>query len=239
MKELSGGYCSGVPPLPIPNREVKPACADGTAMQCGRVGSRHFFKPQRYNIFEVFFVLSDILCIFAVAMQRLKYILIWLKRIRHCNGFGIQSPTDYWFVRYVINEHWPYYQTEKLGESDDWLTRKVGRLYFRLANWRQPDVIEADGYLSYLQAGCRKAALGESKEFILISNDAELIKRMNIIYNKVRENTMVVIDGIHRNKDNWQKVVSDERTVVTFDLYYCGIVFFDKKRHKQNYIINF
>jgi hypothetical protein len=26
--------------LPIPNREVKPACADGTAMQCGRVGGR-------------------------------------------------------------------------------------------------------------------------------------------------------------------------------------------------------
>ena len=38
----SGGYCGGVPPLPIPNREVKPACADGTAMQCGRVGGRHF-----------------------------------------------------------------------------------------------------------------------------------------------------------------------------------------------------
>ena len=40
MEDLSGGYCSGVPPLPIPNREVKPACADGTAMQCGRVGGR-------------------------------------------------------------------------------------------------------------------------------------------------------------------------------------------------------
>ena len=39
-QETSGGYCGGVPPLPIPNREVKPACADGTAMQCGRVGSR-------------------------------------------------------------------------------------------------------------------------------------------------------------------------------------------------------
>ena len=35
---ILGGYCGGVPPLPIPNREVKPACADGTAMQCGRVG---------------------------------------------------------------------------------------------------------------------------------------------------------------------------------------------------------
>ena len=39
-KDTSGGYCGGVPPLPIPNREVKPTCADGTAMQCGRVGSR-------------------------------------------------------------------------------------------------------------------------------------------------------------------------------------------------------
>ena len=39
---ISGGYCGGAPPLPIPNREVKPAYADGTAMQCGRVGSRLF-----------------------------------------------------------------------------------------------------------------------------------------------------------------------------------------------------
>ena len=31
------------PPLPIPNREVKPARADGTAQQCGRVGSRPLF----------------------------------------------------------------------------------------------------------------------------------------------------------------------------------------------------
>ena len=43
---ISGGYCGGVPPLPIPNREVKPACADGTAMQCGRVGGRHFFQRE-------------------------------------------------------------------------------------------------------------------------------------------------------------------------------------------------
>ena len=39
-RKQSGGYCGGVPPLPIPNREVKPTCADGPAMQCGRVGSR-------------------------------------------------------------------------------------------------------------------------------------------------------------------------------------------------------
>ena len=38
---IFGGYGGGVPPLPIPNREVKPARADGTA-PCGRVGRRLF-----------------------------------------------------------------------------------------------------------------------------------------------------------------------------------------------------
>ena len=33
-------------PLPIPNREVKPIYADGTAMICGRIGSRHYQNGQ-------------------------------------------------------------------------------------------------------------------------------------------------------------------------------------------------
>ena len=31
----------GGPPLPIPNREVKPRSADDTALSCGKVGRRH------------------------------------------------------------------------------------------------------------------------------------------------------------------------------------------------------
>ena len=38
----SGGFSIGVPPLPIPNREVKPNYVDGTARQRGRVDSRRF-----------------------------------------------------------------------------------------------------------------------------------------------------------------------------------------------------
>ena len=48
-EEISGGYCGGVPPLPIPNREVKPTGADGTAMQCGRVGNRLLFTEESCN----------------------------------------------------------------------------------------------------------------------------------------------------------------------------------------------
>ena len=60
---ISGGYCGGVPPLPIPNREVKPTCADGTAMQCGRVGRRllsnnNIFKRLQSLRFEVSFFMS-------------------------------------------------------------------------------------------------------------------------------------------------------------------------------------
>ncbi len=50
-KRKSGGYSRGVPPLPIPNREVKPTRADGTAPQCGRVGRRllHGASVRKYG----------------------------------------------------------------------------------------------------------------------------------------------------------------------------------------------
>ena len=39
----------GDPPLPIPNREVKPDSADGTAKICGRVGHRHFLMKTSFS----------------------------------------------------------------------------------------------------------------------------------------------------------------------------------------------
>ena len=53
---LSGGYCGEVPPLPIPNREVKLTCADGTALPCGRVGSRQFTKETTRKVVSFFVV---------------------------------------------------------------------------------------------------------------------------------------------------------------------------------------
>ncbi len=172
-------------------------------------------------------------------LQRLRYVLVWLKRVGHCRGFGIQSPTDYWLVRYVINEHWPYYQYASLGREDEWLIRKMGRLYFRIANWLQPRVIESDGYRQYLQAGCQKAKFGESTELIRLTLDGDYRGRLAIIYNKVEKHTVLIVEAIGKNQEFWREIVADDRTGVTFDLYYCGIVMFDKSRHKQNYIINF
>ena len=57
---ISGGYSDGAPPLPIPNREVKPVRADGTASS-GRVGSRRFF--QKSPAFHTMWSAGFLICI--------------------------------------------------------------------------------------------------------------------------------------------------------------------------------
>lgn len=171
--------------------------------------------------------------------QRVKHLLVWLRRVRYCRGFGIQSPTDYWFVRYVVNEHWPYYQYAEIGSGDDWLRRKLGRLYLRLANWRQPRTIVTDDYEPYFAAGCRHAALRKG-----VDGTAELVRLpveedFAAVLDHTDDRSLLVVEGIWRDKARWLQLVADERAVVTYDLYYCGLILFDSKREKQHYIINF
>ena len=56
---------------------------------------------------------------------------------------------------------------------------------------------------------------------------------------KCDQQTVLVVEDICRNRPLWQQIARDQRTGTTFDLYYCGIVFFDTKRYKHNYKINF
>lgn len=172
-------------------------------------------------------------------MNRLQQTFVWLRRIGHCRGFGIQSPTDYRFVRYVVNEHWPYYAYEELGLDDCWLRRKLGLLYFRLANELQPHtIIDPMGFREYLQAGCRKAQIVDEAEtvqlaIVPVKTDCQLL------FSKCDDRSVVVIQDIYRAPKYWHSIEHHPKATVTFDLYYCGIVMFDPKRTKQNYIINF
>ena len=83
-----GGYSLGVPPLPIPHREVKPKRADGTAMQRGRVGRRQLRPegrpiqvPGDSNVPGDFFCVpaaggaagrASLLCYFGISSVRLQ-----------------------------------------------------------------------------------------------------------------------------------------------------------------------
>lgn len=172
-------------------------------------------------------------------MSQIARLWIWLRRIKCSRGFGIQSPSDYAFVRYVINEHWPYYAYD-LFAGDDWLTQKLGKLYFRLANWRQPRTMTPDRYQKYWQAGCRKTVFQPTTEQVELAR-VDVTQHHDIaqILQRCNQQSVVVVEGIWRDMPTWQSVVHDQRVGTTFDLYYCGIIFFDKQRYKHDYIINF
>lgn len=56
------------------------------------------------------------------------------------------------------------------------------------------------------------------------------------------KDSLVVVQGIHDTKAKrkwWSSVVADERTGITFDLYDLGLVFFDRTKNKQHYVVNF
>ncbi len=188
---------------------------------------------------DEFFGVYFLFCIFATVMRPLSSWLVWLSRIHRCRGFGIQSPTDYAFVRYVVNEHWPYYAYSTL-QDDDWLTQKLGRLYFRLANWRQPSKMVIDNYMKYLKAGSRKTvSVPELEQVELARMQSGNQQVLESLLSRCNKDSVLVIEGIGNDREFWRNVQADERVGTTFDLYYCGILFFDKRIYKHHYTINF
>ena len=179
-------------------------------------------------------------------MSPLPRFLVWLSRIHKCQGFGIQSPTDFDFVRTVVNEHSAYYAYDEL-QSDNWMRRKLGKLYFRVANWRQPATILTNDYQPWFQAGCRSAhivshplTLSPSHPHIELTRiEIEQHAQLEQLYAHCNQQSVVIVEGICRDWQAWHAIEHDTRTRTTFDLYYCGIVFCDTQRYKHNYRINF
>ena len=194
-------------------------------------------------------------------MMGLKRILVWLWRIRRCRGFGVQSPWAYGMVRYVINEHWPYYAYEPLRRTFpgvDAVTRRLCELCLRLANRVRPSAALLHGvdgrmFGSYVMAGCRCTAccsdVGECVRkcdggavMAVIAPGQGFADAYGSVAKMAADGSAVILVGIHGDKAMrrlWREVVARQEGVVTFDLYYCGLVCFDAKRYKQNYIINF
>ena len=59
---------------------------------------------------------------------------------------------------------------------------------------------------------------------------------------RTTQKSVFVIGEIHVSKamrELWKKMQSDEKVGITFDLYDVGILFFDKTKIKQHYIVNF
>lgn len=187
--------------------------------------------------------------------------LHWLRRIKYCRGFGVQSPSAYRFIRYVINEHYPYYAYDELRKELprlDSLTRKRMELYFRVANFRQAslwlDFCERNDVIAtYVGRGChatqvrritdlRQITADDRIEVLRICPSAGCEALLEAALQKTDDHTLFIIEDIGYNdtaKRMWQKLLESDLTSVSYDLYYLGIAFFDRKRYKNNYIVNF
>lgn len=160
---------------------------------------------------------------------------LFLRRIRHCAGFGIQSPTDYAFVREVIYQRTPYYVYEELDSQFPSASKKErwqARLLHRVANHAQADKLvyfaesipEMDAIA--LQKGCTKTHLvrcGSISDFSDYANS---------------DGVWLVVPGIYgENKEAWEHLQTLDN-IVAFDLYHLAIAFVDKKRYAEVHIVN-
>ena len=197
-----------------------------------------------------------------------KRFFVWLRRARYSRGFGVQSPWAYRFIRYVVNEHYPYYKYEHLAEQVygiDKITRKLCKFYFRLANYQQTHTFvdcypTSSCYKIYVDAGCQKAnyhriteATSEEELIHLFSNIGDysmvrvpLVANYRTVVDKALDHlpssSVLIIENIKRDKETqkyWSELISDSRTGVSFDLYYCGVLFLNNDMVKQSYIVNF
>lgn len=187
--------------------------------------------------------------------------LHWLRRIKYCRGFGVQSPSAYRFIRYVINEHYPYYAYDELRKELprlDSLTRKRMELYFRVANFRQAslwlDFCERNDVIAtYVGRGChatqvrritdlQQTTADDRIEVLRICPTAGSEAVLEAALQQTDDHTLFIIEDIGYNdtaKRMWQKLLESDLTSVSYDLYYLGIAFFDRKRYKANYVVNF
>lgn len=189
---------------------------------------------------------------------RVKWVWNWIHRMGYSRGFGVQSPSAYSFIRYVLTEHYPYYAYDELKmrfKSSDHATKKKGRLYFRLANYAQAshwfDYHSAEQpYAAYVHEGCRKTVF-QAIDGKTIPNAFRIARlSMSEDYQAVYEalckvatdDSILILEGINDNKDTkafWKRVQESQKATRTYDLFLCGIIVFDTSKHKHHYIVNF
>lgn len=152
--------------------------------------------------------------------KRIRKGWIWIKRFRYRKGYGVHSPFAFDFITRIIYGKLSKIERRALHETSQNFKepRKVKELLYRLKKEASPFI-----YLNSL-----------SPIYINKVYEEEV--------DKMGPKGMMVIYGIYQNqemKQVWQQLKSDSRSGITFDLYDVGIILFDKKITKQDYIVNF
>lgn len=131
-------------------------------------------------------------------------------RAIHRRGFGVQSPWAYELIRDVLFEPLPYYAYQEQN-----LTTPLQQQLYRIRNhYRHQPLI------------------------IIEEKDADARTRYEETAQAATPDTILVVEHTHNeNASLWQHIITDPRAIVTFDMGQRGLVTFDPKRIKQNYLL--
>ena len=182
--------------------------------------------------------------------ELISYIKL-LPRLPQSFGFGVQSPSAYSFIKYVINEKCPYYSFDLLNKTffDIPIKEiKLYQLYFRLANYLQPHswidlTSHSDISSKFVTAGKKQinyqfiSDVSEIHSFDIALVDEIDELQIKKLIGSAKKDSLVIIEHIYTSKEKksfWKRIIQDNRVSVTFDLYECGLVFFDD-RPKNHY----
>lgn len=207
----------------------------------------------------------------------------WINRQRHNKGYGIQSPSEFFFVTQVLKERLPYYAytvLETIAAEENRSGRYLKEL-FRIANHHNPanciavHSATAACAMSTARPSVDKFCItdsttGEKTGKLLTGNNCRILhgdatglldtvlkelKEVGMLYignccvyaelletalRYTKEKSIIVVEGIHRNKDVekwWNSVIERSEIVVTYDLYSYGLLYFNKERRKQHYTL--
>lgn len=190
-------------------------------------------------------------------MQYLRRLVYHVARWPRSHGFGVQSPFAYRFVTDVVREAYPYYAYGELAEKyhSDRFSLRLLQFLMRLSNFRQGRYWVSNNLksveLDYLRAGCQKAELlssharpdGVILDLVGLEADEDYDHSFYRKYaSLLGPDGVMVIEGIHGSSHCvrfWRQVTADPKAVVTFDIYDCGVVFFNPALSKMNYNVTF
>lgn len=192
---------------------------------------------------------------------------ICLKRFGHRRGYGVHSPFAFDFLTYVVYERGEYYAYGELKRLYPVAFLRGGqhrlkcrKFLFRLSNHVRPSVIRLCGGVeaaeaAYLSAGCRRAEVcreaapaereaggSERKELAVVGSGVAPGQWIATASRPASEDSVCVISGIRASDEAlqaWERVKMLPEVAVTFDLYDYGIVFYDRSKQRQDYIVRF
>lgn len=190
-------------------------------------------------------------------INQIKKPFIWVIRFRKRRGYGVHSPFAFNFITTVLYQRGQFYNYKLINQlpRSKEESKRILKLIFRLVNFIQPKTIVYRSTNSFVPEVMRwsrsdvqiSASLNDFTRVDLAylsykTPKEDLVYEIRTLWPSLHEDSMLIIYGIGYSKEMkalWAELIKDDKSGISFDLYDMGILFFNKSKNKQDYIVNF